>query len=332
MKGLVKGIGDDAAIFRTDAKRDLVISCDAFLEGVHFPSGLAPGNVPGYKALARAVSDLAAMGARPRYFLMTLAIPDRLSGRWLEGFLQGMARAAGEFEIELIGGDTTRPLVVRAKKHEAKSIAGLSVAVTVIGEVPRGRAVTRCGARPKDLIYVSGEVGGAQAGLEILLRQSKQASRLAETKTPDGSWPHVRKHLRPQPRLALGAWLAEERLATSMIDTSDGLSTDVFNLCQASSVGARLWSERLPVVILPNLPPGARAKALRMALHGGEDYELLFTVSPRNRKKIPARWKGLGLTWIGEITREKKTILIQANGKRQELPARGWDPFRKARS
>ncbi|MGB8523314.1 MAG: thiamine-monophosphate kinase, partial [Candidatus Acidiferrales bacterium] len=317
----------------------------------------------GFKSLVRATSDLAAMGATPRFFLLTLAIPASRTGTWLDGFLRGMARAARAMNMVLLGGDTTKSRTV-------------SISITVLGEIPRGLAVTRSGARPGDLIYVSGTLGRAQLGLEVLRNNASRAkesvsqlrfssghdfSRAANAAIPlrlqplrdefysrdtdskpltagsvNQRGPQLRRlllpHLYPTIRLDLGAWLAKHRIASAMMDLSDGLSTDLARLCTASGVGAQVRSASIPRVALPaalskhlkrlNLDP------LRITLHGGDDYELLFTVSPRNIKKLSKAPDFSQLTAIGEITRGKAVTLVSPNGTKKPLTPQGWDPFR----
>lgn len=307
--GLVMGIGHDAAIIKGGPGRLLAISSDAFLAGVHFLPHLHAPEYAGYKALARSVSDLAAVGAAPKYFLLNLALPDSLSQGWLARFLKGMAGAARKFQIHLIGGDLTRPT----------SSSGFAANLTVIGECRGYHPVLRSGARPGDTLFLSGTAGAAQIGFE-LTRRSPGRKKL---------WhPLLHRHLRPEPRLALGEWLARHGLATAMIDTSDGLSSDLQNLCFASRVGAIVEWERVPVVRVPSPLPYAGLNAKDAALHGGDDYELLFTVSRGNLKKIPRRWRGVRLTPIGRITRAKAILLTDAGRERPLFPM-GWDPFRR---
>ncbi len=304
--GLRVGIGDDAAVLRPLSRAEWVLSTDAFLENVHFLAAAHPPEAVGYKALARATSDLAAMGAVPRYFLLSLAIPaDRTLG-WLDRFLVGMARAARRFGLVLAGGDTSRhPTIV--------------INVTVVGEVAPRCAVTRAGARPGDLVYVSGRLGAAQLGLELVLRGLYREKRWV---------PLLRPHLHPELRLRLGEWLARRRLASAMIDTSDGLSTDLNHLCRASRVGARVWASRIPMV---RVPPGLARygfQQLQLALHGGEDYELLFTVSPQASRKLPKSFHGTRITQIGEVVRPRGVVLMEADGRETPLEPCGWDHFR----
>jgi thiamine-monophosphate kinase len=316
LRSLVKlGIGDDAAILTPRAGSDWILTCDAFIEGVHFLRDLHPADSVGYKSLARATSDIAAMGGLPRAFLLTLALPEALTGLWLDRFLAGMKRAARILGVRLIGGDTTKSPQV-------------FISITVLGEAPRGRAVLRSAARPGDLIYVSGRLGRAQLGLELLRCGFTQSARRDRA-----SRAAAQQHLYPKIRVELGAWLAQRRIASAMMDLSDGLSTDLPRLCRASGVGARVDSQYIPCVEIPERAArklkGIAANPLQMALDGGEDYELLFTVQRRNVAKLRTAPGFSQLTVIGEITRERKILLLDSAGRPQRLQSRGWDPFRK---
>lgn len=298
------GIGDDAALLAASPGCETILTCDWFLEGTHFLRKQHPADVVGWKCLARAASDIAAMGGFPRCFLVGLALPPSCAGRWCEDFLSGLRRAARRLGLELAGGDTTRD-------------TRILVSITVIGEVPQGRAVLRSGARAGDLIWVSGRLGEAQLGMELLLRggvRGRETNRL------------LRKHLYPEPRIELGRWLASRRLATAMIDVSDGLSTDLGHICKASGLGARIYSARLPV---PRVPSGRRFDPLRAALDGGDDYELLFTVPRRLAHRVPQEYGGVALTRIGEMTRSKGLLLVEHGNRARPIIPRGWDPFRR---
>ncbi|MGH9688464.1 MAG: thiamine-phosphate kinase [Candidatus Acidiferrales bacterium] len=310
------GIGDDAAILAPGRGTDWVLTCDAFVEGIHFLRDLHPADSVGYKSLARAASDIPAMGAQSRAFLLTLALPQSLTDRWLDRFLVGMKRAARSLGLQLIGGDATKSPQV-------------FISITVLGEVPRGRALARSGARPGDLIYVSGRLGRAQLGLELLragLRGKKAGGAAASAA--------LQQHLYPEIRVKLGAWLAQSRIASAMMDISDGLSTDLARLCQASGVGARIDEQRIPCVELPKASVRKlrriRPDALQLALHGGEDYELLFTVPRRHVSKLRGAPDFSQLTAIGEITRPRKILLVDSAGRARPLKSAGWDPFRKS--
>ncbi len=299
------GPGDDAAVIASHRGRQLVVSCDSCFEKTHFLVDLHPPAAVGYKALARAVSDLAAMGATPRFYLLALALPPSRAGKWLDGMLAGMADAAKRLGTTLLGGDTS-----------AQSTICLSL--TVMGEIGKGLAVRRSGARAGDVLFVSGVPGQARLGLELLRRG---AGHQRKARLP------LRHHFFPEPRVELGRWLAQHRLASAMIDLSDGLSTDLHNLCRASGVGARVDACRIPRVSVPVMP-GPRLDVLQLALHGGDDYELLFAVPPRLAHRIPARFRGLRLTRIGEITKQLAIVLQDEQGRSKPLRSAGWDPFR----
>jgi len=319
------GIGDDAAVIRAGflargvlGSDDLVLSCDAFLENIHFLAKVHPPEAIGYKALARATSDLAAMGATPQFFMLALALPPSRTGAWLDSLIKGMARAAREFGMTLIGGDTS---------ENATAIMNM----TVGGEVAAGHALTRSGARPGDGIYVSGTLGAAQLGLELVsrgLHRDRRWKRLLE------------QHLRPKIQLELGKWLAGDRIrhsiASAATDTSDGLSTDLTHICEASGVSARIFAAQIPVVSLPTSLARHRFDPLELARHGGEDYQLLFTVPAAHKHRIPKSFYGAPITKIGEILHAKSgrgassIELVGTDGKKTRLVPRGWDSFRVA--
>ncbi len=309
------GIGDDAAVVVPGRKADLVVTCDAFCDGIHFLADRHPPDSVGYKSLARATSDIAAMGAAPRFFLLALGLPQRFTHEWLSGFLRGTRRAAKQLGVVLIGGDTTRsPLV--------------SISITVLGEVAPGQAIPRSGARSGDVLYVTGALGRAQLGLEMV-----RNCPLSAVKSTIRSQNRIlSQHLYPRIRLKLGQWLRKHRIASSMIDVSDGLSTDLGHLCEASGVGARVWAERVPLVEIPasraQFARKYKLDPLKMALHGGDDYELLFTVPRRLAKRLESAPEFRDITAIGEIERGKQILLVDSDGRTKPLKAAGWDPFR----
>jgi thiamine-monophosphate kinase len=304
------GIGDDAAILNPRHGRELAISSDFLIEGVHFLSAYPPDAV-GYKALARGVSDLAAMGADPVGFLLNLALPTACTGAWLDKFLTGLNTAARKFHISLIGGDL-------AKDREAV------VCVVVIGDAPTGRMIKRSGARPGDLIYVSGKLGAARLGLEVIRKRLDKRRDARSLLAP---------HFYPNPRLALGSWLAANNLATALLDISDGLSIDLTRICQASHVGATLYAERVPKVRISQQWNRrlrlATSAALDFALNGGDDYELLFTVPSRRARALTHPPGGIALTQVGEITQSRKLVLIDSNGLKSSIKPRGWEHFKR---
>jgi thiamine-monophosphate kinase len=305
-EALVRGIGDDAALFRPDTGRQTILSCDWFLEGTHFLRHKHPPDSVGWKCLARALSDIAAMGGEPRCFLLSLALPASLTGRWLDEFLLGLRRVSAKFQCPLAGGDTTC-------REE------ILINVTIVGEVQTGRAVLRSGSRPGDLLYVSGLLGGAEMGLRLL----KHRKGLANRKNP-----LTKKHLYPEPRLALGQWLAANGLTTAMMDLSDGLSSDLPRLCAASGVGARVTAAKVPTVQSSARNFKSGADLLHLALSGGDDYELLFSVPPNQKKFLSRSFRGVPLTPIGVVTSRKQIVLADEHGREHPLDPRGWDPFR----
>ena len=291
------GIGDDAAVLDVPADRQLVLCTDTLVENVHFPGGSDPRAV-GHKSLAVNLSDLAAMGAEPAWFLLSLALP-RHDPDWVDAFAKGMAELARDAGILLVGGDTTR--------------GDLCITVTVAGLVSPGKALTRGGARPGDHIIVSGKPGCAAFGL----LQLKSGSE------PDD---HCRRALEfPQPRLALGALIGD--LATACIDLSDGLLADLGHILDRSGTGAELKLGQLPPpACLEKLPDDER---LDLQLAGGDDYELCFTVPPAVLPRITeiSNELALPLSDIGKITDSGKIVIRQADGSRYEMSRSGYQHF-----
>jgi thiamine-monophosphate kinase len=308
-KFVALAMGDDAALVRPSAGFETVLTCDWFLEGTHFLRDKHPADSVGWKCLARAVSDVVAMGGLPRCFLLSLALPKDLPARWLDGFLGGLKRASKAFACELAGGDST----------ERRDIL---INVAVVGEVRRGRALLRSGARPGDIIYVSGRLGEAELGLK-LVREGRGRPRTKDER--------VRKHLYPEPNLALGQWLCQKRLATAIMDLSDGLSTDLRRLCEASGVRGAVFAPMVPAVRLTESERSSGMDALELALHGGDDYELLFAVPDRKKHLIPRVIASVPVTAVGRTTAGRGVVLIDKDGKSSELMPLGWDPFRNKR-
>jgi thiamine-monophosphate kinase len=302
-KGLVLGIGDDAAVFDTAPGERWCVTTDLLIEGVHFDHRFDSARSVGHKSLASGLSDLAAMGATPRFALVSIAVPPSRQ-QFLTWFYRGMIVLADRENVTLIGGDTSR--------SEAK----IFVDVIALGTVRRKCEVLRSGARAGDHIFVTGALGKASLGLQIL--RSQKSPRSAEERKA------VQGHLFPIPRSDVGCWLGENRIASAMIDVSDGLSTDLHHLCEESAVGATIHESSIP------LPIKQRSQQMmRRALSGGEDYELLFTVSTKKMKLLPPRIKGVPVREIGTVVPRKKGItLIRADGRPERLPVTGWDHFR----
>jgi len=300
--GVRLGVGDDAAIWKPKPGFETILTSDWFLEGSHFLRDKHPADAVGWKCLARATSDIAAMGGEPRCFLLNLALPAVCTEKWLTGFLAGVRHASRFLRCALAGGDTTRS-------------ERISISVTVVGEIAAGRAILRIGARPGDLLYVSGTLGEAELGLR-LLRKGRGMARSSDRA--------LHKHLYPEPRIALGRWLARRGLASAMMDLSDGLSSDLPRLCRASGVGAKIELGKLPVLRGLNMK-----QAQLVALHGGDDYELLFAVPPPKAATLPEKFRELRLTQIGQLRAERRIQVVDEDGTAKALTAAGWDPFRQ---
>ena len=300
------GIGDDCAVLRMLPHRanpaDVLVSTDFTLEGIHFRRDWHSPESVGHRCLARGLSDIAAMGGQPVAFFLSLALPRDLPRRWLERFARSLISLGSRYGVKLAGGDT------------AESPGGILADIVVVGRIPKGKALLRSNAHPGDLLYVSGELGGSAAA--VLKLQAKPDRKLN---------PRVyQRHFFPEPRIELGRTLREKNLATAMIDTSDGLSSDLAHICEESGVGAEILSAAIPRA---SIGKSAREVDLEFALHGGEDYELLFTAPPR--KRIPARIAGVPITKIGRITCGRKVVLLNRAGISSELEPRGWEHFRK---
>jgi thiamine-monophosphate kinase len=297
-RAVVRGIGDDCAILRVGSGSDLLITTDLCIEDVHFRRKWHPARCVGHRCLARGLSDIAAMGGEPLACFLSLGLPARLQQKWADEFLQGLETLARKVGVQLAGGDIS-------------SAPAITADIVVAGRVPAGKALLRSGARPGDRIFVSGELGGSAATLARLFA----GKRIVPSRSD--------RHFYPQPRLELGRLLRERRIANAIIDLSDGLSVDLGHICQESGVGAMIDAAKIPV---------AKGATLEHALHGGEDYELLFTVPAK--KQLPPRIAGVKLTEIGVITRPRyypsAIQILGENGRLQPLEPRGWQHFSKA--
>lgn len=288
-------VGDDCAVLPMSAERDLLITADMLVEDIDFRLAWANPKYLGHKALAVSLSDIAAMGGTPRWAMLSLAMPAAVrEATFLDEFYRGWHELAGRFGVELVGGDISST----EGKFVIDSIVG--------GDVAKGKAVLRATAKPGDLIYVSGELGGAAAGLALLESGKNEPGEL------------IRRHSRPEPRLELSRKLAEDHIPTAMIDLSDGLSSDIGHICSASRTGARIYAERIPFdKNLLNYPD-----RLDLALNGGEDFELLFTVDPSKLSLSDY----LDVIRIGEITDGSDIILVSPDGE-EPLVSGGFRHF-----
>jgi len=305
---IVAGIGDDCALLRLPPRRDSLVTTDFSLEGVHFRRDWHPPESVGHRCLARGLSDIAAMGGDPVAAFLSLAFPRDLQQAWVQKFLRGLLGLAGKFGVALAGGDT------------AESPNGILADIVVLGTVPKGKAILRSGARPGDRIYVSGELGGSAAALQQMTSQQMMKTNKPKRRLNPAEYP---RHFFPEPRIEMGRMLREKGLASAMIDTSDGLSSDLAHICEESGVGAEADVELIPRA---RVDKPAHVVDLELALHGGEDYELLFT-APRNRT-MPSQIAGVQITQIGDITRTRKIFLRNRRGVAHELKPRGWEHFR----
>ena len=316
-QSIVAGIGDDAAVIRTSSEKETVVTTDLLVEDIDFRRTTTPPYLLGHKALAVSLSDLAAMGARPAWALVTIGVPEAVwETDFVDRFYDGWLDLAGRYGVQLIGGDTSRA-------HEHIVIDSIA-----IGECSAGMALRRNGASVGDQIFVTGSLGAAAAGLRLIER----GAHLAEQNLADEDsqkLDHVLlRQLRPEPRVGWGIVLGEERLATAMIDLSDGLSSDLNHLCEASNAGALIDSSLLPIDNRVTELCGRRAlDPLQLALHGGEDFELLFTVKPDHVTKLPRRVDGVEIKRIGEITNASEGVKIAEGSRTWELRPGGWKHF-----
>ncbi len=290
------GIGDDCAVLHMPAGQETLVTTDFSLEGIHFRREWHPAESVGHRCLARGLSDIAAMGGIPRVAFLSLALPAGLKQSWVDQFFDGFLKLADRYDVQLAGGDT------------AQSPTGIMADIVVVGSAPRSRAIPRSGARPGDGVYVTGSLGASEAALRLLFKGRKLRPK---------DWP---RHFHPEPRIEIGRYLREKKIASAMIDTSDGLSTDLAHICEESGVGAEI-EERL----IPRAIAGRSPVDITLALHGGEDYELLFA-APRTNK-LPAKIAGIAVTRVGVITKAPGMRLIGNDDRAEKLLPQGWEHF-----
>ncbi len=294
--GVVRGIGDDAAILQVARGHQLLVTTDLCIEDVHFRREWHPARSVGHRCLTRGLSDVAAMGGEPVACFLSLGLPPKLQQRWVDDFLKGLIDLAAQSGVSLAGGDIS-------------SAEKIMVDIVVTGQVPVKKAVLRSGAKPGDRIFVTGKLGGSAA----VLQQLYAGTQVTLSKS--------NLHFYPLPRLKAGRWLRQHG-ATAMIDLSDGLSVDLDHICQESGVAAMIDANCLPI---------AKGADLALALHGGEDYELLFTVP--EKAKLPPKIAGVPITEIGEIQRQThsqtRVRLRGLNNHIRPLKPAGWQHFSK---
>lgn len=320
-KSITLGIGDDCAILRPPRGSEVLVTTDLTLEGRHFCRDLHPPESVGHRCLARGLSDLAAMGATPLAAFLSLALPPQMlaeaTGRaWITHFFKGLQALGEMHRVPLAGGDTSQ--------SPGGKVGFIVADIVLIGSAPRGKPLRRSGGTTGDAVYITGQLGGAAAELSALQRRRNRVNRVTTT---DGH-----PQLFPEPRLDVGDALLRRNLATACIDVSDGLSTDLAHLCRASGVNAEIEQAALPIHPLSRRRgPDA---ALQAALHGGEDYELLFTAPASVR--MPSSIAGIPVTRIGTLTKRRANeplmTLLAPDGTRETLEPGGWEHFSSSKN
>lgn len=311
-EGVVKAIGDDAAVFRPEPGRLGLITADLLVERVHFLRDRISGEELGHKSLAVNLSDIAAMGGTAREAIVSLAIPEDCPLAYLDGFYEGMKKLAGKYRVNILGGDTTG------------SRADLTINVTVIGSVPEAQLMLRSGARIGDIVYATGQLGDSRAGLQLLIDGVEAGEE---------PWSMLRRaHVRPEPHLAEGWVLAAAGGVTAAIDVSDGLSSDIGHIAEESGVGVRLLAEKIPVsdALKTFCTRFDRGDPAAWALTGGEDYCLLCTISPDAADKVCAAFAetfGRPLHRLGTIVEPGTFEVVDAEGRASPLEKTGWNHF-----
>lgn len=316
-KESVKGVGDDAAILQFGSDEEVLVSTDLLMEGVHFDLTYFPLKHLGYKAVIANISDIYAMNGTPKQITVSLALSRKFCIEDVEELYAGMRLACQQYGVDIIGGDTS------------SSLTGLAISITAIGTAPKGTAVKRNGAKETDLICVTGNLGAAYMGLQLLERE--KLATAGKDIQPDfqGKEYILERQLKPEARKEVVEKLREEGIIpTSMIDISDGLSSELMHICKQSEVGCRIYEERIPI----DYQTAIMAEELSMnvitcALNGGEDFELLFTVPIADHEKVAAM---KDVRVIGHIVGENMGLaLITRDGAEMELKAQGWTPQEK---
>ena len=312
----IYGVGDDAAVIAISEEESLLISTDTLVEGVHFNLMYMPLKHLGYKAVAVNVSDICAMNGTAEQITVSIAVSSKFSLEALEEFYEGIKLACAHYNVDLVGGDTT------------SSLSGLMINISVVGRAKNDKIVYRNGAKEYDLLVVTGDLGAAYMGLQLLERE-KEVFRANPNIQPDldGHDYIIERQLKPEARKDVIEYLKElEVVPTAMIDISDGLASEILHICKSSKVGCRLYDEKIPIdaktsmmALEFNIDPST------CALNGGEDYELLFTVKQEDFEKVQSNPH---MSVIGHITDEKDGIyFIDKSGSAITLRAQGWKHF-----
>lgn len=312
----VLGIGDDAAAISSNGDSLKLVSSDMLVEGIHFNLMYVPLKHLGYKAVVVNLSDIAAMNGKPEQITLSIALSNRFSVEALEEFYAGVKAACDQYNVDLIGGDTT------------SSNSGLIISITAIGTVEPTKMVKRSGAKENDLIVVSGDLGAAYMGLQVLERERMIFEENPQVQPDlDGHDYIIQKQLKPEARVDIVSFLEQlDVLPTSMIDISDGLASEVLHIAKQSKVGTRLYDEKIPIDSATSLAAiDFNIDPVTSALNGGEDYELLFTIAQNDYDKIKGNPH---MTVIGHVTHESEgNYFIDKNGSAIELRAQGFDHF-----
>ena len=313
----IKGIGDDAAVLEFKDKK-VVVSTDLLIEGVHFDLAYMPLKHLGYKSVVVNVSDICAMNAKATHITVSVAVSNRFSLEAMEELFEGITLAANEYKVDVIGGDTT------------SSQKGLIISITVLGEADESDLVYRSGAKANDLLVVTGDIGAAYMGLQVLERE-KQVFNVNPNSQPDlDAYTYlIERQLKPEARLDVRTLLhALEIKPTAMIDVSDGLSSEIIHLCKQSNVGCNLYEDKLPLdPQLISVCEEFNIDSTTVAINGGEDYELLFTIEMEDFNKIKGN---PNFTVIGHMTAESEGIhLITRADTKIPLKARGWNALQE---
>lgn len=312
----ILGVGDDAAVLDY-GDREVLVTTDLLLEGIHFDVRYVPLKHLGYKAAVVNFSDIYAMGGTPRQITVSLGISSRFTLENIEAIYSGIRLACEIYGVDLVGGDTSA------------SVTGLVISVTCLGDCEKGKAIRRDGAKPTDIICVSGDLGAAYMGLQLLERENQVGSKMGKDFQPDfaGKEYILERQLKPEARKDVVEALAKAGVRpTSMMDVSDGLSSELIHICRSSNVGVRVYEDRIPI----DYQTASMAEELNMnlvtaAMNGGEDYELLFTVPLVDREKIE---QIPGIHMIGYVTKpELGAALVTRDGQEFPIRAQGWNAF-----
>lgn len=312
-KNVIKGVGDDAAVIDT-GKKCMVVTSDLLMEGIHFNLIYTPLKHLGYKAVVVNLSDICAMNAEPRQIIVSIGLSNKFSVEAVEELYSGIHLACEKYNVDLVGGDTS------------SSVTGLTLSITAIGEAEKEDIVYRSGAKPNDLVCVSGDLGAAYMGLQLLEREKELFSKDSGIQPDlDGKEYILERQLKPEARVDITELLRKNNVRpTAMIDISDGLSSEILHICKNSGYGCRIYQDKIPVDSATALMAEEfNIEPLICALHGGEDYELLFTVPLADYNKV-AGLKEIHI--IGNISGEKENaLLVTSQGQEVMITAQGWD-------